>query len=388
MATATMKSTSRQASLPVGTIILWIVLLIGVWAAIVRYSQGLGTTNLSDTRPWGLWIAFDVMAGVALAAGGFTLAAVVYIFRMKRFYPLIRPTLLTAYIGYLLAAGSILFDLGRPDRFYHPFFYWNHHSVMFEIAWSVILYLSILTVENSQLVLEKYRLKKLLSIVRKITIPVVIAGIIISTAHQSSLGGLFVLVPNQTHPLWYTPLLPVLFYISAIAVGLAMVIVESTLSAKAFNHHVEHHLLSEIGSWVPTILGLYLLVNLGNLAFSGKLGLIFEGSLASLLYLTEIIVGVVLPLILLSMASIRKDSARLFQSALLVVFGVILNRFNVLFWGQGGSFYAPNWVEFAVSAGLIALGILLYIFAVKHLPVYVDHPAEPEPIEDKAAMPA
>ncbi|MCB0210302.1 MAG: Ni/Fe-hydrogenase cytochrome b subunit [Anaerolineae bacterium] len=387
MATTTMKS-SKQAVLPVGSIILWIILLIGVWAAVVRYSQGLGSTNLADSRPWGLWIAFDVMAGVAVAAGGFTLAAVVYIFRMKRFYPLIRPTLLTAYIGYLLAAGSILFDLGRPDRFYHPFFYWNHHSVMFEIAWSVILYLSILTVENSQLVLEKYRLKGLLRIVRKITIPVVIAGIIISTAHQSSLGGLFVLVPQKAHPLWYTPILPVLFYISAITVGLAMVIVESTLSAKAFNRHIESHLLSELGSWLPTMLSLYLLVNLGNLAFSGKLGLIFEGSLASLLYLIEIGIGVVLPLILLSFASVRHDSARLFQSALLIVLGVVLNRFNVLFWGQGGTFYAPNWVEFGVSAGLISLGILLYIFAAKNLPVFADHTPEPEQLTEEAPLPA
>ncbi|MCB9078467.1 MAG: Ni/Fe-hydrogenase cytochrome b subunit [Anaerolineaceae bacterium] len=387
MATTTIKS-SKQATLPVGSIILWIILLIGVWAAIVRYSQGLGSTNLADSRPWGLWIAFDVMAGVALAAGGFTLAAIVYIFRMKRFYPLIRPTLLTAYLGYLLAAGSILFDLGRPDRFYHPFFYWNHHSVMFEIAWSVILYLSILTVENSQLVLEKFRLHALLRIVRKITIPVVIAGIIISTAHQSSLGGLFVLVPNQTHPLWYTPILPVLFYISAISVGLAMVIVESTLSAKAFDRPVESHLLSEIGSWLPTMLGLYLLVNLGNLAVSSKLGFIFEGSLASFMYLAEIIIGVVAPLILLSFASIRNDSARLFQSALLVVFGVIFNRFNVLVWGQNGAFYVPNWVEFAVTAGLISLGTLLYIFAVKNLPVYTDHTPEPEQISEEAPLPA
>ena len=385
--TTTMKS-SKQTTLPVGSIILWIILLIGVAAAIVRYSQGLGSTNLADSRPWGLWIAFDVMAGVALAAGGFTLAAVVYIFRMKRFYPLIRPTLLTAYIGYLLAAGSILFDLGRPDRFYHPFFYWNHHSVMFEIAWSVILYLSILTIENSQLVLEKYQLKGMLRIVRKITIPVVIAGIIISTAHQSSLGGLFVLMPSQTHPLWYTPILPVLFYISAIAVGLAMVIVESTLSSSAFNHHVETRLLSEIGSWLPMMLGLYLLVNLGNLAFSGKLGLIFEGSLASFMYLAEIIIGVVLPMILLSMASIRNDRTLLFRSALLVVFGVVLNRFNVLVWGQNGAFYAPNWVEFAVTAGLISLGILLYIFAVKNLPVFTDHAPEPEPLPEEAALPA
>lgn len=375
--TTTTARAEKQSTFPVGTLILFLILLIGVWAAIIRYSQGLGAaTNLTDDRPWGLWIALDVMSGVALAAGGFTLAAVVYIFRMKKFYPLIRPTLLTSYIGYLLAAGAILFDLGRPDRFYHPFFFWNHHSVMFEIAWSVIIYLSILTVENSQIVLEKYKLHRLLRIVRKITIPVVILGIIISTMHQSSLGGLFLLVPDSMHPLWYTSILPILFYISAIMVGLAMVIVESIVSAKAFGREVELDLLSEIGKWLPYVIGVYLLFNLGNLLVTGKIGLIFEGSIASVFYFVEIVGGVIIPLILLTRPHIRNSSAGLLNTALLIVFGVVLNRFNVLFFGQGGIFYAPTWQEFAVSAGLVALGILLYIFAAKNFPVFGQHAVE------------
>ncbi len=373
MATTTMKM-ERRSGFPVGTLILWIVVLVGVWASIIRYSQGLGaSTNLADSRPWGLWIGFDVMAGVALAAGGFTLAAVVYIFRLKRFYPLLRPTILTAFLGYILAAGSILFDLGRPDRFYHPFFFWNHHSVMFEIAWSVISYLTILALENSPLVAERFKLKGLLRFLRRIVIPVVILGIIISTLHQSSLGGLFLLAPQRMHPLWYAQILPILFFVSAVMVGFAMVIVESTLSAGAFRHRLELNLLSEIGSWLPYIIGLYLILNLGNLAVTGKLGLLFEGSFASTLFLVEIGIGVILPLVLLLIPTIRNSAGGLFISALLIVLGVILNRFNVNAFGQGGAFYAPTWMEFAITAGLISLGVLLYMFAVKNFPVLGQH---------------
>ncbi len=374
MTTSTATLDEKRSSFPVGTVILVFLVLIGFWAAIIRYTQGLGAaTNLSDTTPWGLWIAFDVMAGVALAAGGFTLAAVVYIFRLKRFYPLMRPTLLTAWIGYILAAGSILFDLGRPERFWHPFIYWNIHSVMFEIAWSVLTYLTILTIENSALVLERFKLKRLLTILRKLLIPIVILGIIISTMHQSSLGGLFVIVPGRLHPLWHTMWLPVLFYISAIMVGLAMVIVESILSAKAFNRTVETHLLSEIGSWIPWVMVVYLALNLGIQLFSGKLPFMFEGSVAGTLYLLEIVGGVIVPLILLFIPAIRQSRWGLFWSAALVVFGVVLNRFNVAFFGQKGAFYAPSWIEYAVTIGLVSLGVLIYMFTAKNFAVLDQH---------------
>ena len=375
MATTTLKSEKRSVSVfPMGTVILIIIVLIGAYATVVRYSQGLGAaTNLNDSRPWGLWIGLDVMSGVALAAGGFTLAAIVYIFRIKELYPLIRPTILTAFLGYLLAAGAILFDLGQPTRFWHPFVFWNHHSVMFEIAWSVITYLTILSIENSPLVAEKFKWKWLLRILRMITIPVVILGIIISTMHQSSLGGLFLLAPQRMNPLWYTALLPLLFYVSAIMVGLAMVIIESTFSANAYGRPSEINLLSKIGGWIPYVLGLYLILNLGNLLISGKFGLIFTSGAASILFLIEIVGGVIVPLILLAMPKVRRDSRGLFTSAMLIAGGVVLNRFNVMFFGQGGTFYAPSWMEFAVSAGLIAVGILIYMFTVKFFPVFEQH---------------
>jgi Ni/Fe-hydrogenase subunit HybB-like protein len=374
--TATIR-TQPRVGFPVGTAVLWLLVVFGAIAAILRFTQGLGAiTNLSDARPWGLWIAFDVMSGVALSAGGFTLAAIVYIFRIKRFYPLLRPTLLTAFLGYLLAAGAILFDLGQPTRFYHPFFFWNHHSVMFEVAWCVLTYLFVLTIENSQLALERLGWSSLLRFVHWITIPAVILGIVLSTMHQSALGSLFLLTPYRLNILWYTPILPVLFYISAIMVGMGMIIFESTLSAKAFNRPVELHLLSEIGRWLVYVLGLYLTLKVGDIAVAGELGSLFNFSPASQLMLAEISIGVVAPLAILSNPSMRQRGGPLFTAAAMVVFGVVLNRFNVCYVAHNENVvYLPTWGEFAVTAGLTALGVLLYIFAVKNFKVLDVHPA-------------
>ncbi|MFN8497800.1 MAG: Ni/Fe-hydrogenase cytochrome b subunit [Anaerolineae bacterium] len=365
---------TAASTFPMGTLFLVLLVILGIVAAIVRYTQGLGAaTNLRDGVPWGLWIGLDVMTGVALSAGGFTMAAVVYIFRLKRYYPLLRPALLTALIGYLLAAGAILFDLGRPERFYHPFLYWNPHSVMFEIAWSVIIYLTILMVENSQLVAERFQIKWLLRLLRLVLIPVVTLGIIISTMHQSSLGGLFLLVPQRLYPLWYTPLLPLLFYMTAIVVGFSMTIIESLLTASAYDRPPEMNLLRDLGQWIMWLLLAYLVVNLGVIVFSGKGALLFQPQLGTAMYWTEIGIGVILPLIILAQPRLRDDRVWLFRAAVLAAIGVVLNRFDVLFWGLGGVTYSPSWMEFAVSAGLIALGILLFMFAVKRLPVFDQH---------------
>lgn len=373
---ATMVKTER-AVFPAGSVMLGGLVLIGIYAAVIRYTQGLGAiTNLNDIRPWGLWIAIDVMSGVALSAGGFTIAALVYIFRVKRFYPLLRPTLLTAFLGYLLAAGAILFDLGQPTRFYHPFFFWNHHSVMFEIAWCVITYLFVLGIENSQLALERLGWHGLLRFVRMITLPAVILGVILSTMHQSSLGGLFLLMPYRLNVLWYTPILPVLFYISAIMVGLAMMIFESTLSAKAFGRPIERPLLAEIGGWLVYILGLYLIVKLGDIIMNGELGLMFNGSIAGISMLLEVGIGVVIPLIILALPGMRRRIGPLFTSASLIIVGVVMNRLNVCYVAHNENvIYLPTWGEFAVTAGLTALGVLIYMFAVKNFRVLDVHPA-------------
>ncbi len=204
------------------------IMLSGLYATYLRVMYGLGgSTNLSDKFPWGIWIGFDVMCGVGLAAGGFTLVAMVHIFNIEQYKPVLRPAILTAFLGYSLVVVGLLFDLGRPDRLWHPLVMWNPHSVMFEVAWCVTLYTHRAVPGIPADGVREVRLHKPLEWIHRISVPLMILGVLLSTLHQSSLGTLFLIVPEKLYPLWYTPILPLLFYVSAIAVGLAMTIFES-----------------------------------------------------------------------------------------------------------------------------------------------------------------
>ena len=215
--------------------VFFFLMAAGLYATVIRFTQGLGaSTNLSDQFPWGIWVSFDVLCGVMLAAGGFTLTAAVHILNIKRLHSIIRPTILTAFLGYILVSAALMFDLGKPYNIWHPLIMRNPHSVMFEVAYCVMLYTTVLALEFSPIVLERFHMEKPLKVVRAILIPLVITGVILSTLHQSSLGTLYLIVPTKLYPLWYSPLLPVFFFLSAIAVGLAMTIFESSLSSRHF----------------------------------------------------------------------------------------------------------------------------------------------------------
>src|ERR1035437_3087613 len=177
----------------------------GAYATYLRVRYGLGgVTNLSAQFPWGIWIGFDILCGVGLAAGGFTLVAVVHIFNVERYKPILRPAILTAFMGYVLVVLALLFDLGRPDRVWHPLVMWNPHSVMFEVGWCVTLYTTVLALEFLPLVLERFRLERARLMLRRSMIPLVIHTVILSTLHQSSLGTLFLIMPQKMNALWYT----------------------------------------------------------------------------------------------------------------------------------------------------------------------------------------
>src|SRR6516165_2264638 len=191
--------------------IFLLIMAAGIYCTFGRSFRGLGaSTNLSDQFPWGLWIGFDVMCGVMMAAGGFTLTAAVYIFHLEEFRPIVRPSILTAFLGYLLVIVALLFDLGRGYNIWHPLVMWNPHSVMFEVGWCVTLYTTVLALEFAGVALERFQLNKLLRVQKILLVPLVIAGVMLSTLHQSSLGSLYLIVPNKLHPFWYTPILPVL----------------------------------------------------------------------------------------------------------------------------------------------------------------------------------
>jgi Ni/Fe-hydrogenase subunit HybB-like protein len=370
---------------PAGILILCILVIIFIGVAAYRFINGIGAASgMSDGRPWGIWISFDLYCGVALASGGFTLAAIVYVFMREKYHAVIRPAILTALLGYLLVILALLVDLGQPWYIWHFFIFWNIHSPMFEVALCVMTYTFVLLLEFSPVIFEA--LKKWnfpivrnikweipLKIVRRIQIPVVITGIVLSTLHQSSLGSMLLIMPETLHPLWYTPVLPIFFYISAIAVGPAMVLFEATLSNKAFGDKLDIDIyrgLTKIFTWT---LGIYLVCKLADLIIAGEIGLLFTSGHYSLLWWGEMLIGVLLPIVILLFPGTRKSKTAMFWCSTLVVLGLIFNRFNVSMLAlqmRPGYTYFPSWMEVSISVGLVSFGILFIWLAHRYLPMH------------------
>ena len=360
--------------------ILALCLVGGVVAAVVRFGLGLGAaTHLSDAFPWGLWIGFDVLVGVGLAAGGFTVAATVHILHLERYEPIARPAVFTAFLGYLLVIVGLLFDLGQPWDIWHTFVMWNPRSVMFEVAWCVVLYTAVLALEFSPIVLERFGLTLPLRAIRTIYLPLVILGVLLSILHQSSLGSLYLIAPDKLHGLWYSPWLPVFFLLSAVAAGLAMTIVESYLSFRAFGRRLEDDLLEGLGRVMVVVLAVYAVFKLQDMIGRGALALVFEVTPESVLFWGEMGLGVALPMALVLLPRIRRSREGLFFAAVLTVMGFIVARLNVSITGMersSGVTYFPSVFEILVTLSLVAVGFAAFALAVKHLHLFPAHELE------------
>ena len=377
--------------------LLWAV--IGVWAAVTvaRFRHGIGATSgLTDVAPWGFWIAFDVMAGVALAAGGFVSAALVYIFGIERFHSFARPAILTALLGYIAVAVGLLYDLGIPWHIWHPLIFPQHHSVLFEVAMCVMCYLTVLALEFSPAVLEhplfhRPLFQRVLGFIQRCTIPLVIAGIVLSTLHQSSLGSLFLIQPFRVHPLWYSPILYALFFASAVGLGLMMVMLESLVSAWLFGHTVRVDALGGFGRIATYALSFYALLRVGDLWYRGIIPEHLDGSWQSGLFIVELLISAVIPAALLSLPRVRRSIAGLATCSAMTVFGMIGYRFNiciVAFTRPETMPYWPTWTELAVSLGIVAGAVLVFIFFNENLRIVDSHePAAREEPEAKRRPP-
>jgi len=359
----------------------------GIIAAVQRYAMGLGaTTNLVDTFPWGLWIGFDILVGVGLAAGGFTIAATVYVFNIERFRPILRPTILTAFLGYLLVIAGLMVDLGRPWAIWHALIMWNPHSVMFEVAWCVMLYTTVLALEFSPVVLEHFKLRRALKVIKTITIPLVILGVILSTLHQSSLGSLFLIIPGRMHPLWYSDIIPFLFIISCVAAGLAMTIVESYFSARAFGREMELPLLSELSRVLVVVIALYFTVRFQDLVSRDALQYVFQPTYQSALFLVEVLLGAVVPFFLLLSKKVRSNKTGLFYSAALVLLGFVAHRMNTAITSMEqwpDRLYVPSWQEVVITLAFAAFGFTAFAFVARYFNVFGEdphHAAEPQEV--------
>jgi Ni/Fe-hydrogenase subunit HybB-like protein len=373
--------------------ILWPVLVIGAYAMVMRFARGLGAyTNLSDEMPWGLWVGFKLFA-VCLAGGGFTLAAVVEIFNIKRYRPVLRPMILTAFLGYSMFICSLIIDLGRPYRVWHPIVMWNDHSVMFEIAWCVMLYTTVLLLEFSPVVLERLGWKRALGWVRIAMIPLVIMGVILSTLHQSSLGSMYLIVPGKLYPLWYSPLIPVFFFISALCAGLAMTIFESWHSSKAFGKQLELPLLIGLGRVLAVLLAFYLTLRGVDLIHRGVLGLVLVPRSETYLFALEIAL-LATPMVLLFQQRVHTNRTGLYFCSVLTLLGFVTNRMNVAVTGMqasSGVHYFPKWSELAITLSLVATAFYAFWLAVKYLPVFPEAVKDPlqfaVPVRTKYAEP-
>ena len=354
-----------------------IFISLGVIAAIERFSLGLGaTTHLRDNFPWGIWIGFDILVGVGLAAGGFTIAATVYLFNIERFRAILRPTVLTAFLGYVLVICGLMADLGRPWAIWHAMIMWNPHSVMFEVAWCVMLYTTVLALEFSPVVFERFKLERPAKIVHAITIPLVVLGVVLSTLHQSSLGSLFLIIPGRMHPLWYSNIIPFLFFISCVAAGLSMTIFESFLSSRAFGREIELPLLTELSRVLVVVLALFFTVRLQDLISRDALQYVFQPTYQSAMFLGEILIGVVLPFALLLFKKVRTSQKGLFYSAALVILGFVANRMNTAItsmerWNQRT--YLPSLQELFITIGLATAGFVAFYYIARYFPVFAPH---------------
>jgi Ni/Fe-hydrogenase subunit HybB-like protein len=359
------------------TVVLFLFIIIGAAVAVYRLAKGLGaSTNMNDIYPWGFWLGFDVLGGVAMAAGGFIIATAVYLFNWEKYKPIGRPAILTAFLGYLMAIVALFLDIGHPFRLWHPSIMWQVHSVMWIVAIHVILYTTTLAIESSPLFFERFGMKNALSTVKKIMIGAVVFGVMLSTLHQSSLGAVFLITPAKMSPLWFNSMLPYLFLVSCIAMGLAMVSTETMLSAKAFKHEIDPEIYFGLARGTLNTLIIYLILKLFFLFKDAGIGAILNGSLEANMYIVEMVVGVIIPIIMLASKQNRTNLNSIMGVNILVIVGVLVNRLNVcIFSMQGyttskGASYFPSLIEFLVTLGVASLGVFLFKMAAKHLPLF------------------
>lgn len=380
------------------TPIVWVITglaAIGLLSLFARFIFGLGAvTNLDDQYPWGIWIAIDVACGVALAAGGFMTAFIAHIIHGKGYKSIIRPAILTAMLGYTFVALGVFSDLGRYYNIWHVLLpsYWNPNSVLLEVGLCVLAYVIVLYFEFIPVVIERFkgkvnlpgglkRLNKffewLLNLLdktlSKLMSVFIISGVVLSCMHQSSLGTLMAIAPSKLHPLWHTPILPLLFLLSAFVVGFAMVIFESLIASRSFHLKPEISVLSRLARFIPILLIVYLGAKVMDIVNRDTYVYLFDGSIESIMFWIEMVIGIIVPFTILIFEKYRKNPTWLFIGAALVVLGVALNRINVFITGYTPLYaegpYIPAWTEIAVTVGFISLIILLYRFFALNFPV-------------------
>ena len=374
-------------------IVLAAIALNGLAFLAMRFFFGIGSvTNLNNQFPWGIWIGLDVGAGVALAAGGFTTAALGHIMHRDKYEVIIRPALLTAMLGYTFVAMGVFVDIGRWYYIWHPLIMWNGNSALFEVGICVMIYVSVLYIEFLPIVTERFigrvnlpgflnkfnllidgLLRKLDRGLDRTMFIFIIAGVVLSCLHQSSLGTLMIIAGPKMHPLWQTPVLPLLFLLSAFSVGFPMVIMESITASKSFGLKPETDVLSSLSKFVAPLLGIYLAFKIGDMFIRETFVYLAEFNSTTVLFGIEIVVGVIIPLRMFLSEDVRNSVTGLYIASMLVIFGILMNRFNNFVTAYNPPYaveaYFPSIGEISVTLGFVALEILIYRLFVKIFPI-------------------
>lgn len=373
-----------------GNLVTAVILAVGLIITVIRFTQGIGSvTNLSDVQPWGMWIGFDLLCGVCLAAGGYFTTVGCYVMGMKHFHSAVRPAVTTAFLGYAFVVIALLYDLGHPLRLPYMFFFPGTTSVLFEVGLCVATYLTVLFVEFSIAPMEwlagKFPfLLNWRKLVIRCTIILTIFGVTLSTLHQSSLGALYLIAPGKVHPLWYSPFMPMFFFVSSMAAGASMVIFEGMFAHKGVHHYMDATHLREADEIVFSfskaasfILFAYFMIKFTDMLVQANLPYLVSGY--GLWWLVEMLFFILMPALLYAKGS-RKRNLKLCRfAAANTVLGIVLNRFNVSMIAfnyalPSAERYFPSIWEICISVFVVTMVVTAYRFIVYHMPVLYEHP--------------
>jgi Ni/Fe-hydrogenase subunit HybB-like protein len=362
------------------------VMTLGLVLIIVRFWKGLGSiTNLTQDVPWGLWIGFDVVTGVAFAGGAYVITFMVYILNMQKYHSIVRITVLNGFLAYVFYAGALLLDLGRPWNVINPIIGNNFgtSSVLFLVAWHFLLYMIAQLVEFSPAIAEWLGAKQVRKILSGMTVAAVIFGITLSTLHQSGLGALYLMARDKIHPLWYSEFIPIMFFVSSIFAGLSMVIFEGSISHKMFfdqisshNHKAHNSILNGLSKICAVTMFAYFFLQVLVFVHGKRWDLL--NTPMGYWYLLEMFGFVFLPMSLFFYSYRRHNVTLTKVAAVITMLGVILNRLNVTVIGFKWTDevrYVPSWMEFVVTLTVIFTEIWIFRWVIYRMPVLRESPS-------------
>lgn len=360
------------------SVVVAVIFMAGGYAVYLRFVYGwIASTNLTDAQPWGLWVGFGTLCGVGLSAGGFALAAAVYLLGMERYRPILKGSILLSFLGYSTVCTGMLYELGLPWRIWHPMVYWNPHSVLFDVSLCVMFYTSVLALEFSPSLVEKIPWKPVREFYlhwhHKLTIALVLIGTLLSSMHQSYLGGIFLIAKSHIYPLWYSPYLTTMFYLSAIPTGIASLIMVTYLCVRSLNVKIEFSILEDLSRVMILMLGVYGVFRTLDLFRNHTIPYLFVYRKETVYFWAEVALLVFIPLVLMAQKKIRSSPAGLFWTSAVVAMGFMANRLNVSITAMDamtGANYSPKWSEVAITLAVVTAAACAFRLAVIHLDIF------------------